>query len=64
MRDRWSEEFRPFFPRGPEHPDTIFVRINADRIELCVNGVTPEPFGSRYSAIERDGEHGWKIASN
>jgi general stress protein 26 len=64
VRDRWSEEFRPYFPSGPEHPDTAFVRIDVNRIELCVNGVTPEPFGSRYSALERDGDLHWKIISN
>jgi general stress protein 26 len=64
IRDRWSEGFRPYFPGGPENPDTIFVRVNVDRIELCVSGFTPEPFGSRHSVIERDGDRLWKIVSN
>ena len=61
IRDLWREEFRPFFPQGPEQSEIAFVRIDVDRIELCVNGVTPEPFGSRYSAIERDSHRHWKI---
>jgi general stress protein 26 len=63
IRDLWREEFRPYFPKGPEHPETAFVRIDVNHIELCVNGVTPEPFGSRYSTIERDGNRRWKIVS-
>jgi hypothetical protein len=34
------EKWRLFFPGGPDDPDTIFVRMNVDRIELCVRGVT------------------------
>ena len=65
VRKHWNEErFRLYFPGGPEDPKTIFVRISVDRIELCVNGVTPDPFGSRYSAIERDADRLWKIVSN
>src|ERR1700682_1753857 len=32
IRDRWSEGFRPYFPGGPENPDTIFVKVSVDRI--------------------------------
>jgi hypothetical protein len=40
------------------------VRMNVDRIELCVRGVTPEPFGSRYSVIERGDDRSWKVVSD
>jgi general stress protein 26 len=64
IRDRWLEKWRLFFPGGPDDPDVIFVRMNVDRIELCVRDVTPEPFGSRYSAIERGDDRSWKIVSD
>jgi hypothetical protein len=38
--------------------------MNVDRIELCVCGVTPEPFGSRYSVIERGDDRSSKIVSD
>jgi general stress protein 26 len=60
IRGRWREEWRPYFPGGPEDPVLIFVRLGVDRIELCVPGVTPEPFGSRHAAIERDAERRWR----
>jgi hypothetical protein len=63
-RRRWIEKWRLFFPGGPGDPDTIFVRMNVDRIELCVRGVTPEPFGSRPSVIERGDDRTWKVVSD
>lgn len=57
----WRERMRPYFPGGPDDPDTVFVRIETERIELCVPGSTPEPFGIRYAALER-GASGWRIA--
>ncbi len=64
IRGRWLERWRPYFPGGPDDPDTIFVRLNGDRIELCVCGVTPEPFGSRHSVVERGAERRWKVVSD
>jgi general stress protein 26 len=64
IRDRWLDNWRRFFPDGPDDPDVIFVRLNVDRIELCVRDVTPEPFGSRYSAIERGDDRSWQIVSD
>jgi general stress protein 26 len=64
IRGRWLENWRVYFPGGPDNPDTIFVRISVDRIELCVPGITPEPFGSRYSVVERDAERRWNVALN
>jgi len=64
IRRRWLEKWRLFFPGGPDDPDTIFVRMNVDRIELCVRGVTPEPFGSRPSVLERGDDRSWKVASD
>jgi hypothetical protein len=49
---------------GPDDPDTIFVRMNVGRIELCVRGVTPEPFGLRPSVIERGDDRSWKVVSD
>jgi general stress protein 26 len=64
IRDRWLESWRLYFPGGPDDPDTIFVRMNTHRIELCVPGVSPEPFGSRPSVIERGDDRSWRIVSD
>jgi general stress protein 26 len=56
----WSERWRTYFPGGPDDPDTVLVKVEADHIELCVPGSTPEPFGIRHAALERDAS-GWRI---
>ncbi len=61
IRSRWIERWRVFFSGGADDPDAVFVRMNVDRIELCVRGVTAEPFGSRYSVIERGDDRGWRV---
>jgi hypothetical protein len=38
--------------------------MNVGRIELCVRGVTPEPFGLRPSVIERSDDRSWKVVSD
>jgi general stress protein 26 len=55
--DRWN-------PKGPEDPDTVFVRLVADRIELwsAVHGVLPPPEGYSAAVLLRDGE-GWSYSA-
>ena len=60
IRARWREAWRLFFPAGPEDPDTILVRLVVERIELCMSGVSPEPFGARYAAVWRDAAGVWR----
>jgi general stress protein 26 len=63
IRARWHDAWRPYFPGGPEDPDVILVRCAVDRIELCAPGVSPEPFGIRYAAVERDAGGAWRNLS-
>jgi general stress protein 26 len=63
IRARWRDEWRLYFPGGPDDPHTTFVRLRADRIECCIPGVTPEPFGSRYSVIDRDAAGKWAVTA-
>jgi hypothetical protein len=39
----------------------VLVRLEVERIELCVPGITPEPFGSRYLALERGATRPWHV---
>lgn len=47
--DRWN-------PGGPDDPATVFMRLNASRIELwsAVEDVTPEPEGYSAAVLVRD----------
>lgn len=64
IRSRWIEGWRLYFPGGPDDPDIVLVRVDVDRIELCVQGVTPEPFGTRHSAVARDAQRRWRVVSD
>jgi general stress protein 26 len=59
IRARWREPWRLFFPGGAD--DLVLVRLAVERIELCVPGVSPEPFGIRYAALTRDATGCWRI---
>jgi general stress protein 26 len=64
IRGRRHDAWRSYFPGGPADPDVILVRCAVDRIELCVPGVSPEPFGIRYAAVERDAAGAWRHLSD
>ena len=63
LRRRWQDSWNVFFPGGPDNSAAILVRIEVDCIELCMRGVTPEPFGSRYLALERGSTRQWKVVT-
>jgi general stress protein 26 len=69
IRNRWEERWNDSralieaFPGGAEDPNAVFIRIEVDRIELWVRGVTPEPFGLRGSVLHRDSANRWSIVS-
>src|SRR5262245_45380985 len=51
LRARWQPAWNQFFPAGVDDETAIFVQLEADRIELWVRGVTPEPFGTRGAIL-------------
>ncbi len=48
------------FPAKQDRANAVFVEVNAQRMELWIRGVTPEPFGLRATVLERDAE-GWRL---
>jgi general stress protein 26 len=61
LRARWQPAWNLFFPAGPDEETSIFVQLEAERIELWVRGVTAEPFGSRGAILERDRGQPWRL---
>ena len=45
VRRRWKSAYNPYFPSEEDRANAALVEINAERIELWIRGVTPEPFG-------------------
>ncbi len=61
MRSMWPDSADSFFPDGFADADMIAVRVDVDRIELHVRGVTREPFGHGRSAVERTEDGAWRF---
>ena len=61
MRTLWSARMDAMFPDGFADAHMIVVRVEVDRIEVHVRGLTREPFGHGRTLIERDGSGGWRF---
>jgi general stress protein 26 len=59
-RDRWKPAYDVYFPSEADRANAIFIEVEAQRMELWIRGVTPEPFGLRATVLERDAE-GWRL---
>lgn len=57
---RWKPEFNQYFPTQLDRQNAVFVDVAVDRMELWIQGVTPEPFGIRTTVLlKADG--GWRL---
>jgi general stress protein 26 len=61
MRTLWSSGMDERFPPGFADAQMIVMRVEVDRIEVHVRGVTREPFGHGRTLIERNGDGGWRF---
>jgi general stress protein 26 len=59
-RGRWKPAYNAYFPSEADRASAIFVEIEAERMELWIKDVTPEPFGLRATVLERDVD-GWRL---
>lgn len=63
-RSVWTEAHYRWNPLGPDDPETIYLRLATERIELwsAVHGVTPEPKGYSAAVLMRVAE-GWRVSA-
>jgi general stress protein 26 len=61
MRELWPAEMDAGFPPGFADAHMMVTRLEVDRIELHVRGLTREPFGHGRTMIQRDGTDGWRF---
>ena len=63
-RSVWQPGHYRWNPNGPEDPDTVFVRLYTERIELwsAVHDVLPPPQGYSAAVLLRD-ESGWHYSA-
>lgn len=63
-RSIWTPGHYRWNPTGPEDPDTVFMRLITERIELwsAVHGVMPPPEGYSAAVLLRNGD-GWRYSA-
>jgi general stress protein 26 len=61
MRTMWRSELDAHFPPGFADANMIVIRVNVDRIEVHVRGLTPAPFGHGRTLLERQGDGSWRF---
>jgi general stress protein 26 len=61
MRTLWSSELDAHFPPGFADANMIVIRVDVDRIEVHVRGLTPPPFGHGRTLLERQAAGGWRF---
>ena len=58
---RWKDAYNRFFPTDADRANAAFLEVEAERMELWIRGVTPEPFGLRTTTLERDAAGAWRL---
>ena len=61
MRTLWSSALDARFPPGFADANMIVIRVDVDRIEVHVRGITPEPFGHGRTLLERQSGGSWRF---
>jgi general stress protein 26 len=64
VRRRWKSGYDPFFPTDADKASAVFLTVEAERLDLWIRGVTPEPFALKTTTLERNIEGHWRLNSN
>jgi len=61
VRRRWKNAYNVYFPSEQDRANAAFLEIDAERMELWIRGITPEPFGLYSTILERDASGDWRL---
>lgn len=61
MRSLWPSTMDDRFPPGFADEHMMVVRVEVDRIEVHIRGLTREPFGHGRTLIERATTSAWRF---
>jgi general stress protein 26 len=64
IRRRWKPAYDPYFPSEADKASAVFLTVDADRLDLWIRGVTPEPFGLKTTTVVRNREGRWLLKSD
>ena len=62
VRRRWKRAYDPFFPTEADKEAAVFLTVEAERLDLWIRDLTPEPFGLKTTTLERAPSGGWRFA--
>jgi general stress protein 26 len=60
MRSIWPSELDAQMPPGFADANMIVVRLDVDSVEVHVRGLTPGPFGTGRTLLERQPDASWR----
>jgi general stress protein 26 len=63
VRRRWKDAYNVYFRSDEDRASAAFIEIDAERVELWIRGVTPEPFGLYPTILERDDAGDWRLVA-
>ncbi len=63
VRRLWKKAYDPFFPTAIDRANAVFLEVEAERLDLWIRGVTPQPFGMRATTLERDAAGAWRLTA-
>ena len=61
FRRHWRDAYGTYFPGQADRENATFVEVTAQRMDLWIRGVTPEPFGLRPIILERSETGRWHV---
>ena len=61
VRRRWKDAYYRLLRSESDRTYVAFLEIEAQRLELWIRGVTPEPFGLQTTTLERDVAGAWRL---
>jgi general stress protein 26 len=61
VRRLWKAGYDAYFPSEADKANAVFLEIDAQRLELWIRGVTPEPFAMQTTVLERSGAGPWRL---
>ena len=64
VQRRWKDAYSRYFPSEEDKENAAFLEVEAQRLELWICGVTPEPFGLHTTTLERDAAGAWRLAGD
>ena len=58
---RWKRAYDAYVPDEQMRANAVFIKLRAERMELWIRGITPDPFGLKPTVVERGATGIWGV---